>query len=182
MEVHMAILAHSHIPVERSEIPWALGAGAISGIAAGIVFAVFEMIASAAMMGAGAFFMPLRMIGAILVGPGALDASYSIWAAGAAGLTVHLVLSIVYGVIFAMILGGLRSATWDVLLGAAFGFALWLINFYLIAPMAFPWFLDANPAIQFIAHTVFFGAVLGWFMWQLRERATTDLPPENSAY
>ncbi|ARP98413.1 hypothetical protein [Pseudorhodoplanes sinuspersici] len=168
----MALLVHSHVPVDRSEVPWALRAGAISGIGAGIVFAVFEMVASAAMMGAGASFMPLRMIGAILLGPGALDPSYSIWAAGAAGLIVHLALSVVYGAVFAMILGGLRSATWDVLLGAAFGFALWLINFYLIAPMAFPWFLDANPVIQFVAHTILFGAVLGWLMWRSRESAT----------
>lgn len=39
--------------------------GAIAGIVAGIVFAAFEMIVSALVMGPAAFFMPLRMIGAI---------------------------------------------------------------------------------------------------------------------
>lgn len=165
----MALLAHTHFPVDRSEIPWALRAGATCGIIAGLVFATFEMMASAATMGAGAFFMPLRMIGAILLGPGALEASYSIWAAGAAGLVVHVILAVIYGVIFTMILGGLRSATWDVVLGGLYGFALWIINFYLIAPQAYPWFLDASPVIQFIAHTFFFGAVLGWLVWQSRE-------------
>jgi hypothetical protein len=168
----MALLVHSHLPVSRSEVPWALRAGTICGIGAGIVFAVFEMVTSAAMMGSGAFFMPLRMIGAILLGPGALDASYSIWAAGAAGVAVHVVLAVIYGVIFTMILGGLRSATWDVVLSALYGFALWIVNFYLIAPRAFPWFLEADPLVQFIAHTFFFGAMLGWLVWQSRERAT----------
>jgi uncharacterized membrane protein YagU involved in acid resistance len=181
MEDAMALLAHSHIPVDRSEVPWALRTGVIGGIVAGIIFAAFEMMASAAMMGLDAFFMPLRMIGAILVGPGALEPSYSIWTAGTAGLVVHMVLSMVYGVVFAMILGGLRSATWDVALGAAYGFALWIINFYLIAPQAFPWFLDANPVIQFIAHSFFFGAALGWFVWGSRERATRGDPSADRA-
>ena len=168
----MALLAHSHAPVARSELSWALGVGATGGIIAGIVFAVFEMLASAAMMGMGAFFMPLRMIGAILLGDGTLDPSYSIWAAGAAGMVVHVVLAMIYGIVFAVLLGGLRSAAWDVVLGGAYGFALWIVNFYLIAPLPFPWFLDANPVVQFIAHTFFFGTVLGWFVWWARERAT----------
>lgn len=168
----MTLLTHSHVPVARSEVPWALGVGVVGGIAAGIVFAMFEMVASAAVMGMNAFFMPLRMIGAILLGPGALDPSYSIWTAGAAGVMVHMTLSVMYGVLFAVILGGLRSATWDIVLGGAYGLALWIINFYVIAPRAFPWFLEANPVVQFLGHTIFFGAVLGWFVWRSRERAT----------
>ncbi len=38
---------------------------------------------------------------------------------------------------------------------------LWLVNFYVVAPVLFPWFLMANPVVQFLAHTFFFGTVLG---------------------
>lgn len=164
----MAILHMGHTPVRRSEMPWALRQGAIGGIIAGLVFAAFEMIASAAMMGIGAVFMPLRMIGAIALGPEAVEPTFAIWVAGAAGVVVHIVLAALYGMIFTVIVGGLRSAMWDVLLGFLFGLALWLINFYVIAPMAFPWFLEANPVVQFIAHTVFFGAALGLYIWRAR--------------
>jgi hypothetical protein len=110
-------------------------------------------------------------IGAIALGPGALEPTYSLWAAGLAGLVVHVVLVVIYGGVFAMAFGGLRSAAADVGIGAAYGLALWLLNFYVIAPVAFPWFLEANPVVQFVAHTFFFGAVLGWYMWWARSRA-----------
>jgi uncharacterized membrane protein YagU involved in acid resistance len=168
----MAALTHdTHVPVTRAEVPWALTQGAIGGIVAGVVFAAFEMIVAAAMMGAEAFFMPLRTIGAIALGPAALEPAYSLWTAGFAGLVVHVVLAVIYGGIFALIFGGLRSAAADIGIGAAYGLALWLLNFYVIAPMAFPWFAEADPIVQFIAHTFFFGAVLGWYMYWARGRA-----------
>jgi hypothetical protein len=43
----------------------------------------------------------------------------------------------------------------------AAGFALWIVNFYVIAPFAFPWYAMANPVVQFLAHTFFFGTALG---------------------
>jgi len=167
----MSMLAQSHVPVTRSELPWAIRIGALCGFLAGIVFAAFELVAAAAMMGGDAFFMPLRMMGAILLGRDALDPGYSLLAAATAGVVVHLVLSIIYGIVFAIVLGGLRSAMWDSGIGGAYGLALWIVNFYLIAPWAFPWFLDANPVVQFVAHTFFFGLPLGWLVWQAHERA-----------
>jgi hypothetical protein len=172
-EAMALLLDRSHLPVRRSEVPWALGVGVAGGIVAGLVFAAFEMIATAALMGAEAFFMPLRMIGAILVGPVALDPGYPLLSAALAGVGVHLVLAVLYGMIFAVVTGGLRSAATDILLGALYGTGLWLFNFYVIAPAAFPWFLDSPPALQFIGHSVFFGAVLGWYVWNRRQRAPT---------
>ena len=166
----MAVLTHSHIPVTRSEAPWAIRQGAMAGVVAGVVFAAFEMVVSAVMMGAAAFWTPLRMIGAIALGPEALDPTYSLAAAGLAGLAVHVVLAVVYGGVFAAIAGGLRSGPAIIGLASAYGFALWLLNFYVIAPAAFPWFGDANPTVQFIAHTVFFGTVLGIYLWRSHER------------
>lgn len=166
----MAVLAQSHVPVTRAELPWAIRQGAIAGIVAGLVFAAFEMIASAVMMGAAALWMPLRMIGAILLGKAALDPGYSLIIAGVAGVAVHLVLAAIYGSLFAALLGGLRSGVAIIGLATVYGVALWLLNFYVIAPRAFPWFADADPVIQFVAHAFFFGSVLGLYLWRSHEK------------
>ena len=160
-----------HLPVTRAEIPWALTQGMLGGIVAGIVFAIFEMVVSAAIMAAEAFFMPFRMIGPVPWVSGAPEPTYSLWGVGPAGLVVQLMLAAIYGGAFALVFGGLRSATSYVAIGAAYGLALWLVHFYLIAPIAFPRVTDANPIVRFVAHTFFFGAVLGWYMWLARGRA-----------
>jgi hypothetical protein len=143
---------------------WVL-AGVIMGIIAGIIFAMFEMIV-AAIMGQG-FWTPMMMIGAIGLGKGALPPQPSIGLATVApvGLVIHMVLSMMFGVVFGAVasaIGALRRSRWA-LIGAAtvFGFALWIVNFYIIAPIAFPWFAMANPVVQFFAHTFFFGTALG---------------------
>jgi hypothetical protein len=164
----MAIVHSSHAPVTRAEIPWAVRQGALTGIYAGFVFAAYEMLVAAA-MGMG-FFMPLRMIGAILLGQAALDPTYSLVAAGVAGIVAHMMLAIVYGVAFALTVGGLRSRNAMTAAGAVFGFLLWVVNFYLIAPGAFPWFLDSPALVQFIGHTFFFGAALGWALFRAHEK------------
>lgn len=138
-------------------------AGLVAGVIAGIIFAMFEMI-MAAIMGPS-FFAPLRMIGAIVLGAGALELAYSLATAGIVGLIVHMMLSAVYGGVFGAVvstIGALRRSR-GALIGVAtvFGLALWIVNFYVIAPVAFPWFAMANPAVQFFAHTFFFGTALG---------------------
>jgi hypothetical protein len=172
----MAYRDYIHTPVTPRDMRWGLRQGAIAGIVAGIVFAAFEMIVSALTMGPAAFFMPLRMIGAIALGPEALDPGYSIISAGFAGLVVHVVLAVVYGVIFGEIATMLRGQAAFIGAGSIFGLALWLINFYLIAPAAFPWFLDANPLVQFIAHTFFFGSVIGYYLWDSHRRSGLEGP------
>ncbi len=143
-------------------------AGLVAGIVAGITFAMFEMI-MAAVMGQG-FFAPLRMIGAIGLGEGALPPQPSIGLATVVpvGLIIHMALSMMYGAGFGIVasaIGALRENR-ALLVGAATaaGFALWIVNFYVIAPIAFPWFAMANPVVQFLAHTFFFGAALGLLM------------------
>ncbi|RWP37453.1 hypothetical protein [Mesorhizobium sp.] len=172
----MAYRDYIHTPVTPRDIRWGLLQGAVAGIVAGIVFAAFEMAASAFMMGAEAFFMPLRMIGAIALGPEALDPGYPLLTASIAGVVVHLILAIAYGIVFGEIAAMLRGRAAFIGLGSIFGLALWLVNFYVIAPIAFPWFLQASPVVQFIAHTFFFGTVLGWYLWKSHERSGLEGP------
>jgi len=141
---------------------WLL-AGALLGLVAGVAFALFEMLASWAMD--DGFWMSLRMIGAIVLGEAALEASYSLTEAAFVGAAAHMALSALYGAFFgalAALADRLRSnAVVLVVAASLYGFALWLVNFYVIAPVAFEWFQDADPVVQFLAHTVVYGALLG---------------------
>lgn len=165
----MAVLSQSHLPVTRSELPWAIRQGALAGVVAGVVFAAFEMAASAALSGWAAIDQPLRMFGAIVLGPMALEPTYPLVTAVMMGVVVHLVLSAVYGAVFAVIAAGLRPRPALIGLATLYGLALGLLNFYVFAPAAFPWFRETNPIVQFIAHTFFFGTMLGYAIWRAHE-------------
>ena len=172
-----------------------IGKAMLLGFVAGLVFIVFE-VAVATVMGAGPLG-PLKMIGAILLGQGGLQEVSSPLptlgkglllrlgnplAVAGVGVLMHLLLSAFYG-------GTLGAATWLlrplsrsrvalVASAAAFGVLLWLVNFYVIAPFAFPWFTMANPIVQFLAHAVFFGATLGlllaWLAGTTQNQETED--------
>lgn len=158
------------------DIGTAVKYGIYGGLIAGVIFAIFEM-AAAAVMGMSAL-APLQMIGAIALGPEVLPPAEATVATVIVAMGVHLLLSAIYGVVLAlvvMVLPALRASLLVlVAVGALYGFALWLVNFYAIAPFAFPWFAMADPAVQFIAHTVFFGAALGYYLGtQIARRPAT---------
>jgi hypothetical protein len=157
------------------ELGRALKHGAIGGIVAGIVFPLFEM-AMAAIQGQSPFG-PLRMIGGIALGEQALDPSFSLLIAGAAGVAVHMMLSIMYGAVFgaaaAFVPAIVRSMPVAALAGAVWGIVLWLVNFYVAAPIfGWAWFPQMTDAlVQFVAHAGFFGVPLGLYVaWALRRR------------
>ena len=151
---------------------WILS-GAVAGILAGIAFAMFEMIMAAVIDGTGAFFMPLRMIGAIGLGKSALDPGSSLVTAGAAGLVIHMALSMMYGVgiaiVFRLVPVLARSATSVLAVASLAGALLWVVNFHLIAPaLGWAWFPDGTRALtQVVAHTIFFGTALGYALVRL---------------
>jgi len=143
--------------------------GLIGGVVAGITFVLFEMIAAALLAGLPAFFMPLRAISGIILGMQALDPSFSLVTAAIVGMLTHMALSMIYGVAFGMavaMMPALRSSSTILIAAAtAVGLVLWLVNFYLIAPAAvWAWFGNANPVVQFLAHTFFYGSVLGIYL------------------
>jgi hypothetical protein len=162
-------------------VRFGLGTIVAAGIVAAIVFAAFEMVAAAILMGPQAATMPLRMIGAVVLGAQALEPGYSLMTAAVTGVIVHLVLSIAFTGIFAAIAppvlaaAGLSktggSLAWA---GTAFGIVLWLVNFYLIAPAAgWTWFPErTDPLVQFLAHAFFFGCTVGWMLGRGRASAS----------
>ena len=148
--------------------------GMVGGIVAGITFAMFEMVMVALMNGADAFFMPLRMIGAMVLGSEALAPGYSLATAALAGAVVHMVMSGIFGMTFGLIASLVpalaRSRGALVVAASLFGLILWLVDFYVIAPAAgWDWFPNGtNETVQFLAHTVFFGTVLGLYLDRVR--------------
>ena len=157
--------------IERRSNQQLLLHGVVGGVLAGVVFMLAEMLISAAM--GGPVFGPLRMIGSIVLGAQALAATFPLATAALVGLIVHLVLSAIYGVIFVYLVAYTRqmdaSTGMLLLYGALFGFALWVINFLIVAPIAFPQFTMVDQFwMGFVPHTIFFGAVLGGYVAVVR--------------
>jgi hypothetical protein len=157
----------------RVAVRFGLGTIVATGIVAGIIFAAFEMLAAAMLMGPDATAMPLRMIGAMVLGAQALEPSYSLAVAAMSGVIVHLILSVVFTAIFAAIAAPMLAATGLgatsgslAFAGIGFGIVLWLVNFYLVAPAAgWTWFPErTDPVVQFLAHAFFFGCATGWML------------------
>jgi uncharacterized membrane protein YagU involved in acid resistance len=160
----------THATRYRADLGSWVRQGALGGFIAGIVFAMFEMVMAALMNGVGAFFMPLRMIGAMVLGRQALDPGYSLATAGITGMVVHMMLSVVFGMVFAAIVHAVpalrRSHAVLISVVSTLGLLLWPINFYVIAPLfGWDWFPNnTNPLVQFIAHTFMYGTVLGLYL------------------
>ena len=141
--------------------------GIIGGIVAGVVFILFEMLI-AGLVG-GNPFRPLLLISTIVLGTGALTGAYAAGTAIAWGLLTHAVLSIIFGVVFVILLdlsNQVRVGAWQLLFyGSIYGFALWVFNFLVIAPAALPQFTQIDPLWSgFIAHTFFYGTVIGAYI------------------
>ncbi|MBM2810844.1 MAG: hypothetical protein HW416_1603 [Chloroflexi bacterium] len=157
-----------------------IGHGFVGGLIGGTAFALFAMIASAILFGASALTMPLRLVGSLVIGVSALSDSAPV-TTEFVGLSVHLVLSAFYGMVFGLIaysMGPLAQPRARLVAAAVvYGWALWLLNFYLIAPAAgWAWIpAQSIPGIEFLSHALFFGGTLGLYMGQVQERTRAEL-------
>ncbi|MGN3974833.1 hypothetical protein [Tsuneonella sp. SYSU-LHT278] len=136
---------------------------AVAGLLAGLVFVSMEMILVGT-VGGGSPWGPPRMMGAIVLGtsvlppPATFDAGIF-----TVGMLVHFALSAVLGVIFGFIARRMTVSTGALVgLGALFGLAVYLVNFYGFTTI-FPWFEMARNWITIVSHLVF-GAVLAWWL------------------
>ena len=144
---------------EQSQLyaPFNWRAAVAASIIAALVFAVVDIGLNWALRGVSPW-MPLRMIAAIVLGPGALlppdtfDAGVVLVA-----ILLHLALSIVYGAFLAMVIPRLNTAL-GIVIGGLYGLALYYINFYGFSAFS-PWFGDTRDWVNIASHFVF-GAVL----------------------
>lgn len=146
--------------------------GALFGLVAGIILGVAEVIAAAA-MGVKAL-QPIRMFASVVLGQEALTTT-SLAGALVAGIVVHLVLSTLFGALYGMVNATFSKETETSYarqagLGLLFGAGLWIVNFQIIARIAYPWFLDeTSQGLQVVLHAVAFGLPLA-LMYTLAER------------
>jgi hypothetical protein len=137
----------------------ALSVGALAGVGAGISLALFVMVTDA-ILGNG-FLDWLRYSAAIALGSAALlDSSPP--TVLIVGLIVHLSLAGLYGAVFAVAARYITFLRRDLLVATTlFGLGIWILNFRVFSPWLFPWFDDSPVIVQFVAHTVFYGMLLG---------------------
>ncbi|WP_019141861.1 hypothetical protein [Noviherbaspirillum massiliense] len=158
----------SHRRVARSP-DWT--AAAVSGFVAGAVLMVLEMLWSTNLMGATPWTMS-HMIAAIVTGPDALQSHAFSVSIVALSLVIHYVLGIVFGMILAAIIAPFHldsSPAMVLLVGAAYGLVLYLVNFYGMARI-FTWFADVRGWPALIAHLIF-GMVAAGMYWKLERPA-----------
>ena len=158
---------------------WA-GIGALMGIFAGLIFALFQVLIAIAALGPLPSELVVMVEGVAYGGvPTPTGAPAVAAPAIAIAALIHLVLSAVYGAIFGAVAPRVRALRNDrrALVGAAtvFGLLIWIVNFFVIAPAAFPWFAETNQVVQFFAHTLFYGTVLGLLL------AVTMIPARSRA-
>ena len=132
-------------------------AAVYASIVAALVFATLDIGLSWAVRGISPW-APLRMMGAIVLGPKALVPPDTFDARiVAVAILLHLVLSIVYGTFLALVMPRVDAAM-GVLIGGLYGLALYYINFYGFTSFS-PWFVDQRDWLGIISHGAF-GAVL----------------------
>lgn len=150
---------------DRRGVNWS--AAVWAGIISGAVFMMLEMIMVPVFL-EGSPWGPPRMIAAIVMGQDVLPppATFDFGILMVAML-VHFPLSVVYSLVLAWIV--YRWSTGPaVLVGGAYGLALYLVNFYLLTAV-FPWFANARNWVSIFAH-VMFGVVAAWAYKALEER------------
>lgn len=144
-----------------------------AGLIAGVVFMMLEMGMVWIFMGQSPWGPP-HMIAAMALGKDVLPppgtwAPFDITIMMVA-MMIHFPMAIAYGLIVAWVV---RRLDWTgaFMVGAAFGLAIYVVNFYLVAPVAFPWFEMARNWVSIFAH-VMFGAVAGLaYVWLRKPRA-----------
>jgi hypothetical protein len=139
----------------------------IAGMVAGIVMAMYAMIASATFLGQG-FFTPLYGVASPFVGTEAMMTSmkqglYFALAPALTGLLVHMMWSALYGVIFGLIASRLQLAgTAAVISGMVYGVAVMLVMSFIVLPIVG---VGAMPGMigwpSFTVEHLMFGLALG---------------------
>ncbi len=124
-----------------------------AGLLAGVLFYLLETVLVPIGLG-GSPWAPPRTISSIVLGQGVLPppASFDLGIV-LVGLIVNLVLSVAYAFVIAFAIAG-RSQGVALLIGAAAGLALYLINFYVFTGI-FPQFAGARNWVTVVAHLAF---------------------------
>jgi hypothetical protein len=143
-------------------------AGIFAGILGGVAS---DLILTGGMMLQGDTpWVPAHLISAMVFGFDALPppSDFEPGLVAVASL-IHFALAIGYGLIGAWLFDRLSYRT-AALAGAVYGLALYVVNYYLIAPILFPWLSELRGIVGIVTHLTF-GTVMGLAIVRLRNRA-----------
>ena len=152
-------------------------AAAMAGLLAGGVYLLMQMSFSAWLRDSS-YLAPLQRIAAIVLGQDAAPPSDGLTAgATVIALLVHFGLAIAYAACAGAIFRQMEK--WEAIsVGPILGYALYIVNFLLIAPRLFPWFEPVDGPLTALAH-VMFGLVCGLVYVEIdgRERQQDEVQP-----
>jgi hypothetical protein len=133
-------------------VDWKAAIG--GGLIAGLVFVMLEMLLVWLVHGQSPWGPP-RMIAAMALGQEVLPppADFSAKAVAVA-MAIHLPLSAFYGVAIGALVRRLPLGI-ALAMGLVVGLGLYGLNFHLIAPATFPWFVDAQNWVSAFSHAIF---------------------------
>ncbi|MDT8319475.1 MAG: hypothetical protein RQ826_03000 [Xanthomonadales bacterium] len=173
---HVTNASHGDLPAATD---WK--AGALAGLIAGIVFLMLEMGLVWMVQGMSPWGPPY-MMSAMVLGADVLPAMGT-WAVFdlkivMIAMMIHFPMSVALGLLGAWLVHRFALAV-AVMVGAGLGLVVYLINFYLVAPMAFPWFEMGRNWIGAFAH-IMFGAVIAISYMMLRKSGAADRDTSSS--
>ena len=166
-----------------------LALGAVAGVIASLVMAMYAMIAALTYQGTG-FFTPLYHIASLVISPDHMMMSiqqadagnaFAFYAGPAAvGAAIHMMTGASFGVLFAAIVGATRLRGVGILVAAVlWGVVVYLSSTYVLLALAATVF-DSGEQIKnmsslvgqgtFFAEHVAYGAALGALMWRTSRR------------
>ncbi len=148
--------------------------GVLGGALSGLIFMLVTMWFADSV---GDPSSPLMMISTIVKGGEAAMANGT--ADPTVGWLVHGVLSIVFGIVFALVVPLFRTNGTVALAGIVYGALLYVLNFLVIAPLAFPIFEMANQPFELTVHIVF-GALLSFAFFGSGVRASEPVIALNT--
>ncbi len=155
-------------------LPVRLTLGAAGGIIAGAGFAALNLW-FATVAGKGTL-APFSMISTILLGPPLAEGV--VWL----GLMIHIVLSVTFGVVFALLTHPWGIGTTATLAGLVYGGAIYVINFQILSRVIDYWgafIQETNQPFELASHLVF-GAILAVFFPAVT-RNRTEVSPQAAA-
>ena len=129
-------------------------AALLAGLLAGVVD--LALLAASAWTQGQNVWVNMRHTAAILMGPGVLPppATFDLLLFIVSTI-VHFGLSMIYGVIVAFFV---RKANWTIglMIGVAVGFGIYVVNYYVFAPLLFPWLIESRSGmVPTLIHPVF---------------------------
>jgi|SRR5680860_1220893 len=163
------------VAVERRD-PWELAMhGARAGLLAGLALGLVEIVASAVLRGDP--WLPFDFAVAILIGPEALAAGFPVAASVALATVIHVLLSVVFGVVFVagLALTFQLSARRPLVLlyGVLFGVTVWEVDFLAVLPVIAPEMtgqLDLTTQLWngILSYSLVYGPVLATYVIRVR--------------